>query len=124
MITCGKHMSGWEGWTTWPKRSQQHKLSYFNMEFWIQNVSEGWKMSYSFNKNMIDFNKCVFIIKMHWINVIEEHAITFKFNKDNSINLSTFLAQQPCGRLNETTPPKTKGAKHESNGVSSSNYLE
>jgi hypothetical protein len=56
--------------------------------------------------------------------VIEEHVITFKFDKDNSINLLAFLAQQPRGQLNKTTPPKTKGAKHESNGVSSSNSLE
>ncbi len=109
MIACGKHMSGWEGWTAWPKGSQKHKLSKFNMEFWIKILSEGWGMSYSFNKNITDFNKCVFLLKCIEFNVIEEHVITFKFNKDNSMNPSTFLAQQPHGQLNKNHTTKDQG---------------
>jgi hypothetical protein len=65
-----------------------------------------------------------FSLKCIEFNLIEKHVITFKFSKDNSINFSTFLAQQQRGQLNKTTPRNTKGAKHELNVVSSSNSLE
>jgi len=45
-------------------------------------------------------------------NMVEEHVVIIRFNKDNPMNSSShtpLLTQQQCGQPNKTTSQKAKG---------------
>jgi hypothetical protein len=51
------------------------------------------------------------LLKHIKLNMLEEHVVTFTFNKNNLNSSSTSFNQQPHGQLNKVMPQNTKGTK-------------